>query len=124
MHRIVDSGDRTPWQEGTGSEHAPWPPGSDQVDAASGVAWAGAGDGGDENNQTQPDFARTPEATAMISQFDPPPDRIVRWDVTDLVADWYAGESNHGVVLRDPTGDGEQSKSFYHPSQAIAPDLR
>jgi hypothetical protein len=51
VHRIVDSGDLTPWIEGNGTEISPFPQGCTDQDAAYGVAWLGAGDGGDPNKR-------------------------------------------------------------------------
>jgi hypothetical protein len=108
VHRIVPSGSRTPWSEGNGLEiGATLPPGCTHVDDASGVAWAGAGDGGDANNQTQPDFDPAVIARAMISQATNVRGDAIRWDITELVRSWHSGAApNHGILLRDATGDG------------------
>ena len=107
VHRIVPSGSRTPWQEGDGVEGAIVPAGCTDVNAASGVAWVGAEDGGDQLNQTQPDFDGDVLATARISQATNVPGDVIRWDITRLVQDWKSGAApNFGIMLRDVTGDG------------------
>ncbi len=107
VHRVVDSGALTPWTEGDGSEVTPRPSGTTDVDAALGVAWVGAGDGGDANNQTQPGFAPEASASVEFAQVDQPAGSVVRWDVTALVSDWMTGAvPNHGLLLRDVTSDG------------------
>lgn len=108
VHRVVPSGSRTPWVEGNGLEiGATVPPGCTNVDAASGVAWAGAGDGGDDDNQTQPDFDPAVAASATIHQATHARGDVIRWDLTQLVQSWRSGAaSNHGILLRDVTGDG------------------
>ena len=107
VHRVVDSGSRTPWSEGNGSERSPQPSGCVWVDDASGVAWLGAGDGGDDNNQTQPDFDPAVIANATVNQATHKTGDMIQWDITALVQDWVnQTHPNHGVVLKDPTTDG------------------
>lgn len=107
VHGIVESGSRTPWAEGEGSEVTPLPLGTTDVNAAAGVAWIGAGDGGDPNNQTQPDFAPAAGASASFDQSARPPGSVIRWDVTGPVNAWITGAApNHGLLLRDITSDG------------------
>ncbi|RKZ14042.1 hypothetical protein DRQ50_09620 [bacterium] len=111
VHAVVPSGERTPWQEGNGSDlvdgsSCVW------VDEADGVAWFGAGDGGDANNQSQPDFDPEPVATAFVSPLSMGPSAMIMWDVTGLVHDWVEGrQPNLGLVIRDlhepPDGAGE-----------------
>lgn len=108
VHRILPSGPRTPWIEGNGLEiGATLPAGCTNVDDAFGVAWVGAGDGGDANNQTQPDFDPEVVASATIAQATNVRGDVIRWDVTKLVQSWYNGTAlNEGILLRDTTGDG------------------
>ncbi|MEN8008540.1 MAG: hypothetical protein ABFS42_16140, partial [Candidatus Krumholzibacteriota bacterium] len=107
LNPIVASGPRTPWIEGNGSEVTPLPVGVAWVDAADGVAWVGYGDGGDFNNQTQPEFDPTPAASATIVQADHAAGDVIRWDITDLVNRWSSGEmTNNGVVIRDIQAQG------------------
>ena len=106
VHRVVDSGPLTPWIEGNGGGN-PYIPGCVQVDAAHGVAWVGAGDGGDANNQTQPNFDPTVEASAVLDETSSGQGSVFQWDLTDLAGDWATGAvPNHGIVLRDVTTDG------------------
>ena len=114
MHRIIDSGALTPWVEGNGTEIEPIPPGCAWVDPAYGVAWVGAGDGGDDNNQTQPAFDPEPVASAVVVQGVQTPGDVIRWDVTELAQAWLTGAiPNLGIVLVDPTSDGEQFKQIW-----------
>lgn len=102
VYPVVPSGERTPWVEGNGSEIQPLPPGVAWVDPAYGVAWIGAADGGDLNNQTRPDIAEIPVARAEVIQGVHGPGSVISWDVTDLVNDWITGEiPNLGIMLRD-----------------------
>ncbi len=109
VNAVVPTDSLTPWIEGNGSEfvdgnHA----GCAWVDPADGVAWVGAGDGGDANNQTQPDFAREPAAVTTVHQDIMAPVNMARWDVTDLVRGWYDGSiPNLGVFIRDVSAPGE-----------------
>lgn len=114
VHRIVNSGARTPWAEGNGDDAgaAPRAPGCTDTNAAFGVAWMGVEDGGDLNNHSQPDFDPTIYSTAMV---DEPggalPGDTVTWDVTSLVNEWITGaQPNLGLVIRDPTSNG----TFHH----------
>ena len=88
------------------------------VNEAYGVAWVGAGDGGDENNQTQPDFAPEVMATAFLDQNVYPAGTIVRWELTDFViARTNSSAPFHGIVVRDVTSDGVQFKSVWFVSR-------
>lgn len=122
LHRIVPSGERTPWVEGNGNEMLETA-GTDSsacvwVDSAYGVAWTGADQGGDLNNMSQPDFDPVPVATTMIHQNSMGPSAVVSWDVTDVVNGWLRGDyPNLGLVLRDPTSDGEHFKSVWFHSR-------
>lgn len=101
IYPVLESGDRTPWIEGDGTDVAAggscvW------VDEAEGVAWYGAGDGGDPNNQSQPDYGVEPADITVFHQDELLGPGIVGWDVTDLVRAWMSGElPNHGLVIRD-----------------------
>lgn len=97
VHRLIG-----PWVEGNGAE-GPAGPGAMGTDPAFGVAWVGAGDGGDDNNQTQPPFDPAVWATAVIDQATAVPGAVVAWDVTSLVNAWLSGTPNHGLLLRDVT---------------------
>ncbi len=109
VHQVLES-----WIEGNGLTESPMPDGCVHVNPASGVAWVGADDGGDANNQTQPNFVVGAIATAFVdeSTLVSEPDRVgtgalVEWDITPLVNDWITGAvPNHGLVLRDNTSDG------------------
>lgn len=104
LHAVTAGDSLENWIEGNGSEHAgdcEW------VDAAYGVAWVGAGDGGDANNQTQPRFAADAAASIEVVQAGTPNGALLTWDVTDLVAGWLAGEPNFGLVIRDAQGSGD-----------------
>jgi hypothetical protein len=106
VHRILASGARTPWIEGNGFEGEP-PPGCVNVNDASGVAWTGVGDGGDLNNQSQPDFDPAAVTEAIVDQAANVRGDKIRWDITRLVRDWVSGAApNDGIVVRDPTSDG------------------
>ncbi|MCB1185020.1 DNRLRE domain-containing protein, partial [bacterium] len=106
VHRVLPTEGRTPWIEGNGSEVTPAPPGVEWVDAAAGIAWTGAADGGDANNQTQPEFAADASASLTLVQADHAVGDVIRIDVTDLVRGWINGDyPNEGLVLRD-TGPG------------------
>lgn len=143
VNRIIDSGLLTPWIEGNGGQPGTLP-GCDNVDPAFGVAWVGAGDGGDANNQTQPDFdparsARTilDEADFDISVLGVGVGDFARWNITELVNGWISGTyPNHGLMLRDTTGDGmtfrhifftareaEDSFMFSDPRLTVGPRL-
>ncbi|HEX8112983.1 MAG TPA: hypothetical protein VF516_34865 [Kofleriaceae bacterium] len=105
--RIIPSGTRTPWLEGNGVEGDVVPLGCTNVNDASGVAWFGNGDGGDPDNQTQPDFDPQVLATATIVQASNVPGDVFRWDVTDLVRAWTSRTTpNFGIMLRETSGDG------------------
>ncbi len=107
IHRIVDSGILTPWIEGDGTVGF-WtstPPGCTHVDPASGVAWVGTGDGGDANNQTQPNFDTPIEASTVINATTS--QGSIQLNITSLVNDWINGViPNNGVMLTDETTDG------------------
>jgi len=103
-HRLL-----SPWNEGNGNEQTnDTPAGCVPVDPAFGMAWVGAGDGGDDNNQTQPDFDPTITATEIVDMVESGGTGEIRhWDVTTLVNGWITGVwPNHGIVIRDPTSDG------------------
>jgi hypothetical protein len=109
-HRALDS-----WSEGSGNEQTIVnPDGCDDVNSAGGVAWVGAGDGGDANNQTQPTFDPTIFATDTVDMTTSSGTGEIRqWDVTALVNGWISGAyPNHGIVLRDPTSDGSAFKQI------------
>ena len=107
IHRIVASGSLTPWIEGNGFEGFPLPPGCANTDDAFGVAWVGAGDGGDANNQTQPNYDPNVLASATVNGPTTSPGMVIGWDVTPLVRAWLDGTvPNHGMLLRDGTSDG------------------
>ncbi|MDX2475370.1 MAG: DNRLRE domain-containing protein, partial [Candidatus Krumholzibacteria bacterium] len=102
INRVVESGDRTPWIEGNGSEVTPAPTGVVWVNEAEGVAWLGAGDGGDANNQTRPDFDPLVYASVNLVQTEHPAGDIIFWDITALVNGWLNGDyPNYGFYLRD-----------------------
>jgi len=108
VNAVVPTDSLTPWIEGDGYEYSEGNiSGCEWVDAAYGVAWRGAGDGGDANNQTQPDFDPEPAAVAMVYQDSMAPVNIASWDVTDLVRGWYDGSiPNLGLVIRDVSEPG------------------
>ncbi|MCA9752658.1 MAG: DNRLRE domain-containing protein [Gemmatimonadetes bacterium] len=103
VHRVTEA-----WEEGDGNESPPHPGGCQGVDPASGVAWVGAGDGGDANNQTQPAFDPAIESTLSFNSLDATgPGTAYVWDVTTLVNGWITNQyPNHGMMLRDVTTDG------------------
>ena len=108
VNLVAPSDSTGDWIEGNGSEQADIGLGCEWVDPAFGVAWIGAGDGGDANNQTQPDFLREPVALATVVQDNMAPVTIARWDVTGLVQAWYRdGPLNHGFVIRDVDERGD-----------------
>jgi hypothetical protein len=119
VHRVVPSAPLTPWVEGNGDEtgdEPPFIPGAVNVDAAFGVAWAGAGDNESPdaaNNTTQPPFDPDRAGRASVSAGSQPRGTTIRWDVTDLVNDWIAGTPNEGLLLRDPTSDGTFRQVFF-----------
>ena len=102
INRVVDSADRTPWIEGNGSEVTPAPSGGVWVNEAEGVAWFGAGDGGDANNQSQPDFDPFVYASVPVVQNNDGAGDVITWDITALVNGWINGDyPNHGLFVRD-----------------------
>lgn len=122
VHRIVDSGALTPWLEGNGL-HSPGPnvPQCVGVDPAFGVAWSGVGDGGDDNNLSQPGFDPTVLASAVVNQATDGAGTVVRWDVTSLARAWADGTiSNQGVMLRDVTTDGSFRGVLFGSREALA----
>lgn len=120
LNPIVPSGDRTPWIEGNGTEVGPAPPGVEWVDAAYGVAWVGAGDGGDLNNQSQPDFDPVAAAGTLVVQSDQRSGDVIRWDVTDLVNSWRTGaRPNHGVIVRDLNPEGSFRQIWFWARDAL-----
>jgi hypothetical protein len=117
LHPVLDSGERTPWPEGNGSD---LPDGSScmWVDEAEGVAWVGAGDGGDANNTTQPDATAEPVAVATVAQMGMGPSALVTWDITPLVHAWMRGEApNHGLFLRDLAPEPSDFRSLWFVSR-------
>jgi hypothetical protein len=105
INAVVPTDSLTPWIEGNGSEQLDVGPGCEWVDPAFGVAWVGAGDGGDDNNQTQPDFRAEPAAVTRVVQDAMGPSALVEWDVTELVRAWHSGRlPNLGVFIRDIPG--------------------
>lgn len=118
VHRVVDSGDRTPWIEGNGCEFLPETVGSVNVNEAYGVAWVGAGDGGDENNVTRPDFLPEIAGSTVFHQDEVPPGSVISIEVTELVQGWIVGQyPNYGLVLRDVLYDGAQFKQIRFASR-------
>jgi hypothetical protein len=107
VHRIVESGTRTPWIEGNGSQNDVPPATCSGTGPAYGAAWIGDGDGGDSNNQTAPDFDPSAAAGAEFDDSTCRAGTVVQWDITTLVNDWITrASSNFGLVLRDITSDG------------------
>lgn len=110
VHRIIDSGARTPWQEGNGLEFDAFgvllfdpPAGCVNTDDAEGVAWAAI----DANNQAQPDFDPFVFASAEVDSSVAVAGDVVRWDITQLVRGWRDGSvENLGIMLTDVTSDG------------------
>lgn len=120
LHPIVASGDRTPWIEGNGTEVGPAPEGVVWVDDAYGVAWIGAGDGGDINNQTQPDFDPLPAASTVVVQSEHASGDVISWDVTDLVNSWREGTTpNYGVFVRDVNPDESFRQVWFWSRDAL-----
>jgi hypothetical protein len=88
VYRVIESGTRTPWVEGLGTD---WPPamGCVSVDSAAGVAWQGnPAQGGVD----QPEFDPTASAVAVVVQTQTPRWTVVTWDITQLVTKWRTGE--------------------------------
>jgi hypothetical protein len=113
VHRVTGPGPLTPfltWVEGNGREADPSTPdgsGCEHVDPAFGVAWVGALDSGDENNQPQPTFDPEVVASASIDQATDVGGDVIRWEITPLARAWLDGSvPNHGLLLRDVTSDG------------------
>lgn len=98
-HKILQG----PWNEGNGSEEEPAvKPGALWVDAAEGVAWQGADEGGDDNNQTAPMFDHRVECTIAIAGAQLAPGNTVSCDITELAKSWQQNpDTNFGIVLRD-----------------------
>jgi len=118
-HRVMRSRDLTPWIEGDGYEGPdPIPSGCVEPDSAAGVAWIGGPDELNDqgstfgiNNQTQPTFDLQLEDRFIVDQSQDRRGDVFELDVTDLVQDWLSGNvPNEGIMLRDPTSDGE----FHH----------
>jgi len=114
-HRVVPSGERTPWIEGNGYIGPDAiPEGCQNVDDAYGVAWWGGVDPlnyqGREyglNNESQPDFDPAVLGTITIDPLSSAPGDVFEMDVTEVVNDWLSGrEPNEGLVLRDVTTAG------------------
>lgn len=120
VNQILGSGPLTPWLEGNGVEFlaggSPMfdpPPGCVEPDSAEGVAWIGAGDGGDANNQTQPAFDPVVAASATLDASVSVRGDVVRWDLTALAKAWQGGTPNFGVVVRETaTAGGFQGVLF------------
>ncbi len=99
VFRIVPSdANRTPWEEGNGSETGNWPDGCVFVDGAMGVTW----EGGTEINAARPDisqyeYASYPiEATDYLEFGD-----TIELDVTALVNEWINSDpdKNQGLAI-------------------------
>ncbi len=102
IHRVVESGSRTPWIEGNGSEVRPAPPGVVWVNEAYGVAWLGADNGGDANNQGRPDFNPASAGGITLIQASQGAGTVISWDITVLVNGWINGDyPNYGFYVRD-----------------------
>ena len=103
VHRVLE-----PWTEGDGSETPPQESGCTDVDTASGIAWVGAGDGGDINNETQPPIDTQVWASLTILESESSgTGQVYTWDITALVNAWIGGTyPNYGLSLRDMTSDG------------------
>ena len=87
------------------------------------MAWVGAGDGGDPNNQTEPDFDPTPLATAVIEQATSHHGDTANWDITPLVNTWIDGLwPNYGLFLRDTTSEGAFKGVFFGSRQTAFND--
>lgn len=101
VHRIVPTGALTPWIEGDGTFNPiPSIPQCVWVDPAYGVAWYGAGDGGDSNNQSHPNYDPVIAATRTYSQSQYPIGSAIDWNVTGLVQNWFNGTyPNYGFMI-------------------------
>jgi len=125
LNPIVESGDRTPWIEGNGTEVGPAPEGVVWVDSAYGVAWIGSGDGGDINNQSQPDFDPMPAANTVVVQSEHGAGDVISWEVTDLVNSWREGTiPNHGVFVRDVNPGGSFRQIWFWSRDALLRDYQ
>ncbi len=117
VHAVAPADSARPWQEGNGSEHVDFGLGCEWVDPAHGVAWIGAGDGGDANNQTQPPFLAAAAAVTTVVQDGMGPIVLAQWDVTALVEAWYSGRlPNDGLVIRD-VGEPGDFRSLWFASR-------
>ena len=96
------------WIEGNGVEGDVVPAGCTNVEDAFGVAWFGANEGGDANNQSRPPFDPASITSATISQATAVRGNVFRWDLTTVARHWRTDLllSPGGILLLDPTGDG------------------
>jgi len=118
VHRVVDSGARTPWVEGNGTTASPPAAGCVNVDDASGMAWEGV----DTNNQSQPSFDATIVASTTAIQGVQHRGDVLRWDITPLVRGWVDGTyTNFGLMLRDPSSDGTFRELYLASRERGAP---
>jgi hypothetical protein len=129
------------WREGNGIENEAYgqkvyeaPMNCVWTDPAYGVAWSGANDGGDANNQGPPAFDSAVVASAIVDPVSQTKGSVVSWDITSLVRGWQDGSiPNFGITIRDLTTDGtfrgisfgSREQLFGFPAQyaAAAPRL-
>lgn len=99
VFRIVPSdNNRTPWEEGNGSETSNWPDGCVFVDEAMGVTW----EGGTEINPARPDISQYEYARYIIEATDYLEfGDTIELDVTALVNEWIDSEpeKNQGLAI-------------------------
>jgi hypothetical protein len=99
VFRIVPSDDnRTPWEEGNGSETSNWPDSCVFVDGAMGVTW----EGGTEINTARPDISQYEYASYIIEATDYLEfGDTIELDVTALVNEWINSDpdKNQGLAI-------------------------